>query len=125
MSQFINFLFPLIWMLLIFIVSGTPSEQIPKVGSWDLPVKKGGHMAAYALLAALWLRALASRRPAGRAAWLALAITVLYAISDEYHQTSVPGRNGTGVDVLVDTAGAVLGLWGWRVVARRGEAWPP
>jgi len=114
-------------MALIFIVSGTPSEEIPKVGVWDLLVKKGGHIAAYAVLVVLWLRALETRLPAGPAGWLALVITVLYAISDEYHQTWVPGRNGTGVDVLVDTAGALVGLWGlWRGGAGgRPGVWGP
>ncbi len=109
-------LLPVAWMGLIFLVSGIPSEQIPDAGTWDLLVKKGGHMASYALLAVLWLRALELRFPTGPAAQLALVITVLYAISDEYHQTFVPGRNGTAVDVLVDAAGALLGTWGyaWR-----------
>jgi VanZ family protein len=109
---------PLIWMALIFIVSGTPSEEIPKIGSWDSLIKKGGHMAAYALLAILWFRALESSMSARKAFWLALGLAFLYAISDEYHQTFVPGRNGTGQDVLIDTVGAWMGLWGWRRAGR-------
>jgi VanZ family protein len=100
-------------MALIFIVSGTPREEIPQYGRWDILIKKGGHLAAYALLTLLWLRALSSRLPTGPAAGLALGIALLYAISDEYHQTFVPGRNGTGVDVLVDMVGGLVcaGLW--------------
>lgn len=97
----------IVWMALIFIVSGIPSEHIPKAGVWDLLVKKGAHMAAYALLAVLWRRALGENR----LSWLmAFAITVLYAVSDEYHQTFVPGRNGAFIDVLVDSAGALASL---------------
>jgi VanZ family protein len=41
---------------------------------------------------------------------LALALTILYACSDEYHQTFVAGRHGSPVDVLIDGAGAWLAL---------------
>jgi VanZ family protein len=68
------------------------------------------------LLTLLWSRALQSRLPVGPAVGLALGITLLYAISDEYHQTFVPGRNGTAVDVTVDMVGALLAaLIRWRV----------
>ena len=105
---------PVIWMVLIFWLSGTPGEDVPHLGGWDTWLKKGGHMAGYALLAILWARALHSRFPLATAGRLALMIVVLYAISDEYHQTFVPGRNGKGVDVLVDAAGGLAGLWVWR-----------
>jgi VanZ family protein len=35
-------------------------------------------------------------------------ITIAFAISDEYHQTFVPGRDGNIRDVLIDSAGAGL-----------------
>ncbi len=91
-------------MILIFVVSGTPGGEIPRFGSIDLVVKKGGHALAYAILAVLAWRATGSRR------W-ALAITVLYALSDEYHQLSVAGRNGQPLDVLIDMVGGGIGLW--------------
>ena len=37
----------------------------------------------------------------------AVGICVLYAITDEFHQTFVDGRIGTSRDVLIDTAGAL------------------
>lgn len=109
-------------MALIFLASSVPKEVVPDLGIWDLLLKKGAHVAAYALLAILWLRALVARCPTrgvtGATVWLALGISVLYAISDEVHQTFVPGRNGTSIDVLIDTGGAFLGLWGWRLARR-------
>jgi len=37
-------------------------------------------------------------------------LSFLYACSDEFHQTFVPGRAGQFKDVLIDTAGALIGL---------------
>ena len=109
---------PLVWMAVIFVLSGTPSDEIPKVEGWDVLLKKGGHMVAYAMLTVLLLRALETHTPTRKAAWLAVGIAVLYAMTDEYHQTFVPGRKGTGIDILVDTAGALVGLRVWRWTGR-------
>jgi len=46
---------------------------------------------------------------------LCAVICILYAASDEWHQTFVPGRGGTWVDVVIDTGGvliaAAITLW--------------
>ena len=93
----------LAWMALIFYVSHQPSADIPQFGTWDLLVKKGSHFGAYFILA--WL----ARFALGRWDW-ALLLTAVYAVSDEYHQTFVPGRDGNLLDVLIDTLG---GLAAW------------
>ena len=41
---------------------------------------------------------------------LALIVSVGFAISDEYHQTFVSGRTGQPLDVLIDSAGAMIGI---------------
>lgn len=94
-------------MGLIFWVSGTPGDEIPGFGFVDFVVKKGGHALAYGILAVL------ARRATGND-WQALAITVLYAISDETHQLFVAGRNGQPLDVLIDAVGGWLGLVVYR-----------
>jgi VanZ family protein len=106
-------------MGVIFVASNTPSAQIPSAGPWDLLVKKGGHLLSYALLAWLWLRALQSALPPRPLTYAVLVIAVIYAISDEFHQTFVPGRNGTAVDVLIDSIGALFAILLWR--QRRGD----
>jgi VanZ family protein len=40
----------------------------------------------------------------------ALVLAVLYGISDEFHQSLVPGREPSTLDVLVDGAGALMGI---------------
>ena len=72
-------------------------------------IKKGGHMLGYALLAWSYWRAL-HFRPDKR--WLVWILTILYAITDEYHQSFVSGRSPSATDVFVfDNLGALLALW--------------
>ena len=97
----------LLWMAAIFVVSNQPATDLPDFGFFDLLVKKGGHFLAYAILALLVQRAW---QP-GAASWgWALGLTAVYAISDELHQTFIPGRFGSLADVLIDTSGALTAL---------------
>lgn len=98
----------ILWMALIFWLSDQPALlDIPsQVG--ERLVYKSAHMAAYAILAWLWWRALSPRR---HATWPvlggALLLAVLYGITDELHQRLVPGRYGRVADVLFDAGGAL------------------
>jgi VanZ family protein len=103
---------PLIgWMGIIFWFSSQP-EPFALPQSWQQElVGKAGHLIGYAGLGVLWWRALQAHRFTSQPQKLAFVLTVLYAIFDEYHQTFVPGRNGSTTDVLIDATGAALGLW--------------
>ncbi|WP_119072180.1 VanZ family protein [Aggregatilinea lenta] len=110
-------------MALLFVSSSQPKIEQPGAetvyfsgampifpGGWDFIVKKSGHMLAYGLLAALLCRAL-WRPGAGRSAGLgALAGTMLYAVSDELHQTLVRGRHASATDLGFDFVGAALAI---------------
>ncbi len=41
---------------------------------------------------------------------LVACFSLIYAISDEFHQSFIPGRNADPWDVLADFAGIVVGL---------------
>ena len=41
---------------------------------------------------------------------LSFLFSVIYALSDEFHQSFVPGRDGNIVDVLIDSSGALVGI---------------
>ncbi|MDH3980911.1 MAG: VanZ family protein, partial [Gammaproteobacteria bacterium] len=41
--------------------------------------------------------------------WKITALTALYGVLDEFHQSFVPGRNADVLDVLADASGALLG----------------
>jgi VanZ family protein len=106
----------IVWMGAIFLFSHQPADHIRDFGLLNLPIKKGAHMVGYALLALLAQRAVGDSN--GRT-WLpTLLLIFLYAISDEFHQTFVPGRNGTPLDVLIDGLGGTLGLLGRRYLYR-------
>lgn len=74
-------------------------------------VRKLAHFFAYLILGVLVLNALTksgyTRTSIGA---MALAICVLYAVSDEVHQLFVPGRSGQVKDVLIDSVGAMVGI---------------
>jgi VanZ family protein len=76
---------------------------------WDLVLRKLGHITGYALLTALWWWALrgVTRRPL----LIALAIALVYSCTDEFHQTFVPGRTGTPIDVGIDAIGMAIAAW--------------
>lgn len=95
-----------------------PAHLSPEAGRLlELTIRKSAHVASYAILAVLLAWALLGLVERGSALWLAFLLSVLYAISDEYHQSFVPDRSGNWVDVLVDTGGVCLGLlvWQWRM----------
>jgi VanZ family protein len=88
--------------------------------------EKGGHALAYAMLAWLYLRALRYHIHSGVLLRLVSAgLALLYALSDEYHQTFVPGRSGDLADVLVDSMG-ICGamLLSWWLARRRAPRRP-
>jgi len=113
---------PLALMAAIFAVSAQPSlPHVPK--DWlDLLLKKLGHASAYGLLAWLYLRALrGNTSAAGRLRLLSLVLAVIYAVTDEVHQSFVPGRHPSPLDVLIDGAGAALAMGLDRLQARTRE----
>ncbi len=96
---------PLLCMAVIFALSAMPNDD-PDQGPLVLVLRKVAHFCEYALLLALWFRALRTRLTVPAALASALAVSVAYAITDELHQTFVSGRFGTPRDVAIDAAGA-------------------
>jgi VanZ family protein len=98
------------WATLIFAFSSVP-DLGTGLGGWDLLLRKLAHAAEFAVLGALLQRAVG--RPG-----LAFALGVSYAISDEIHQSFVPGRLGSPLDVAIDAAGVAVGVALWHRAAR-------
>lgn len=120
MTRLIRFIPAVIFMVTIFLLSSRQNLGTG-LGGWDTALRKGAHMAEFGLLWFLWWWAFRYRY-----AGVAASITILYAVSDEVHQHFVPTRNGSPIDVLIDTTGVVLAMviafrWRDRRV-RRAEA---
>jgi VanZ family protein len=95
-------------MALIFFFSAQPDLN-SGLGLVDTIGRKLIHATEYGLLCLLWWRALrVSYGPGGRALVAAVAISSLYAVTDEYHQTFIHGRHGSPVDWAIDTMGASI-----------------
>jgi|SRR5690625_221633 len=74
-------------------------------------VRKLAHVIAYFILSFLMVHALRCIDTLNvRSVCFTFLFTTLYAISDEYHQTFIPGRSGEWQDVLIDSCGTVLGI---------------
>jgi VanZ family protein len=100
------------WASFIFVLSSIPEASLPDAGPpgslLDRLVTNGAHLALYGVLSAFLRRALAERPQVG---WYAWAIALAYGLSDEWHQSFVPGREGSFLDLCLDGMGAALGLW--------------
>ena len=74
-------------------------------------VRKNAHFFIYFVLGMLVRRALRLSEIRGKKGnVLALAICIVYAISDELHQLFVPGRGAQVKDVVIDSTGALVGI---------------
>ena len=113
----------LAWMGLIYFFSAQSSFALLDYVWQPGLLSISAHFAEYAVLAALlWLALHSTPALACRAAPLAFAVAVLYAVSDEFHQSFVPGRYPDVRDVLVDAAGALAALLVLRWWARRTKS---
>ncbi len=98
------------WMGLIFLVSARSTVPQPP-GLGPVVTSNLGHFSVYFVLAILVWWVLGGFGLEGRRRWLlAIALAVLYGVSDEWHQSFVPGRQPDPLDVIVDAVGAACGL---------------
>ena len=91
----------------------------------DYPVRKAAHVTEFAILGFLLAGSVfgSSGRQLTKAqlrnlSAAALAVGFAYACSDEIHQIFVPGRAGRFSDVLIDSAGVLLGIVAFRLLRR-------
>ena len=131
------------WMLLIFAGSSDvlsaehtsrflvpflrwldPQISIAAIAQINLVLRKLGHLTEYAVLAALLWRALrATLRSTSTVSIAAITVAVsgLFAASDEFHQSFVATRTASETDIFIDVCGAVIGVAMCLVFARRNR----
>jgi VanZ family protein len=118
---------PILWMGVIFYLSHQSGEEL---GTWlpffqrFVPEMAGfdwGHFVAYFVLTLAYYSALDSGRQLLRSKWLAILLSFLYGISDEFHQSFVPGRQPDFMDLRNDTIGAMLAML--AIIALERSKW--
>jgi len=140
MRRFLKYWLPvLVWMICVFIGSTdllsaehtsrfigpflrwfAPEVSEATVASVQMVVRKCAHLTEYAILAVLLCRAFRQHR--GRAFGIVLIISALYAALDEFHQSFVATRTASPWDVMIDSAGALIGLLlYWKIDNRRSK----
>lgn len=100
---------------------GLTDKNIPEEKEQQLidilnkPLRKCAHASVYFILSILLLNALLTshykfKKKYSLTIILTILLCFLYAITDEYHQTFIPGRTGQLSDILIDTIGSTLSL---------------
>lgn len=129
-----------IWMSIIFYLSAQPANESSNLSSgvtelafniinnilpnvefnideFHYIIRKLAHFTAYFILAILTINALRTSKVYGyKSIIIALIISIIYAASDEFHQSFVPGRGPAIKDVFIDSSGAVTGLFVYLLV---------
>lgn len=115
----------LVWPLLIasLIIAASSRSRVAAPGISN--IDKVGHFLVYGLLATLVCR----MRPGWRGAITGLVAASLFGVTDEWHQSYVPGRSSDPMDWVADTLGAALAVSlyaGWPLYQRVLEMpiWP-
>ncbi|MGD0338408.1 MAG: VanZ family protein [Bacteroidota bacterium] len=109
--HFIRYQLPaLLWFVVIYFLSSLPSSVFPVI---SIPyADKLVHIGIFFILCALVDRALLHQRKFSRLAslhlFVALAIVILYGLSDEFHQSFIPGRTSDLFDATADAIGGCL-----------------
>ena len=101
---------------MIFLFSSQAGAESSKISN-DLIIRKLGHFSEYMLLGFFSFCYLSNlfieknkMRDFKKTVIFSFLFSVLYASSDEFHQTFVVGRDGNIVDVLIDSSGALVGI---------------
>ena len=107
------------------------SEEIiePKEKTVDLEylnylIRKIAHMSEYFILSLLVINVIIQFK--GKIKYkhyiISICFCLIYAITDELHQTFVPGRCGQAIDVFIDTFGAILGCCAFKLIIFRKKS---
>lgn len=112
-SGFLVYTFPaILWAMAIFAGSSIPSEDFPNLLIFTQD--KLLHLTAYLGFGVLLERAFRHqtllRQLARHSKLSAILCAALYGLSDEFHQSFVPGRSMDPWDLLADVLGVVLAM---------------
>lgn len=98
-----------------------PKKIKSTVNKLNLPLRKCAHATEYAILAILiifTINAYTNKNYSIKKVLLAVLICFLYSLTDEYHQSFVPGRTRLFTDCLIDTTGSIIACIFYSVVKK-------
>lgn len=103
---------PIIWMTIIFVMSSRQRISLADTEVENFLIFKSLHVIEYAILYILLFRATFksfTKKISNQSIFtIAIISSILYAVSDELHQTFVPTRQGAIRDIFIDTIGILL-----------------
>ena len=105
--------------LLIICMSSIPDKTLWGNGSLSEQIISNlAHIPAYALLTFLWLKSFAGTESKNNIIVFSLILSglMLFAVSDEIHQSFVPGRTASFMDIGLDLIGILFGLWVFKLL---------
>lgn len=96
-----------------------PTQRVGWLEAMNVIVRKTAHITEYAILTIfisipLWINQIKDKR----IFIIAFITSVIYAGTDEFHQTFVEGRSGTLKDVGIDSIGVLLGYLFFYVIRK-------
>ena len=119
-SKFQRFWFPaILYSGIIFYVSSIPNVKVPLPGT---QFDKILHVVEYMPFGFLLARGICNIKTSvsqGMLLGIVLLVSFLYGLSDEIHQSFVPGRDAGIADIIADTIGGVVGGYGYILSANR------
>lgn len=130
-----GFIVQIIWNLLDHVpfLNINHQQKMVIADNLEFVVRKAAHMTEYGILAICFLFGVfvffkTSQNLMYRKKYIFMiswVMTILYAMTDEYHQLFVPGRSGKIMDVGIDATGALIFLailaFSFRFKKRRGK----
>jgi len=103
---------PICWSFLIFYLSSRSLPSTSQIFWRDFIVKKSAHVIEYAIFSSMLYRAFRNSGISKRNSGIfAICLAIIYASTDEYHQSFTPGREPRVRDVIFDTIGASLAIY--------------
>jgi len=110
-KKILNWLLVFIWAGVIFFLSHQPDLKSNLPSEYDFILRKLAHISEYAILTFLLIRAFSHHQLSKkRILFFSVFLAVLYAFSDEYHQSFIYERTGAFRDVAIDSIGIFL-VW--------------
>lgn len=125
----------IVWMFIIFIFSNQPHsgsvthdmvEQILPNIKYDsliniinFTIRKLAHLSEYFILTLLTI-SLSKEYIKKEKIILLISIIFcfIFALTDEYHQSLVPGRTSVFIDVIIDTIGGILSIITYKIYTK-------